>query len=192
MNMEGLGFFNVRIWFTGHWLECSPIARETWVQSQVESYQRLKKWYLMPPCLTLSIIRYGSRVKWSNPGKGIAPSPTPWCCKLSKRELSGYPRLWSPTLLIWLVVWVLWDINTWRLFNVKSCLYIYICILNIYDLLTHFVVNIFKLAWALFFVHSQMILSISINHLLAHNLFQVLLSYLIQSFNMSHLLAHSL
>ena len=37
--------------------------RETWVQSQVESYQRLKKWYLMPPCLTLSIIRYGSRVK---------------------------------------------------------------------------------------------------------------------------------
>ena len=38
-------------------------GRETWVQSQVESYQRLKKWYLMPPCLTLSIIRYGSRVK---------------------------------------------------------------------------------------------------------------------------------
>ena len=35
----------------------------------VQSYQRLKKWYLMPPCLTLSIIRYGSRVKWSNPGK---------------------------------------------------------------------------------------------------------------------------
>ena len=43
--------------------ECLPMARETWVQSQVESYQRLKKWYLMPPCLTLSIIRYGSRVK---------------------------------------------------------------------------------------------------------------------------------
>ena len=39
------------------WLECSPMAREIWVQSQVESYQRLKKWYLMPPCLTLSIIR---------------------------------------------------------------------------------------------------------------------------------------
>ena len=32
----------------------------------------------MPPCLTLSIIRYVSRVKWSNPGKGVAPSPTPW------------------------------------------------------------------------------------------------------------------
>ena len=75
------------------------MARETWVQSQVESYQRLKKWYLMPPCLTLSIIRYGTRVKWSNPGKGVAPSPTPWCSKLSKREPSGHPRLWSPTLL---------------------------------------------------------------------------------------------
>ena len=24
------------------------------------------------------IIRYTSRVKWSNPGNGVAPSPTPW------------------------------------------------------------------------------------------------------------------
>ena len=39
------------------------IVWKTGVQSQVESYQRLKKWYLMPPCLTLSIIRYESRVK---------------------------------------------------------------------------------------------------------------------------------
>ena len=38
------------------------MARETWVQSQVESYQRLKKLYLIPPRLTLSIIRYGSSV----------------------------------------------------------------------------------------------------------------------------------
>ena len=28
----------------------------------------------MPPCLTLSIIRYGSRVKWRIPGKGVAVS----------------------------------------------------------------------------------------------------------------------
>ena len=32
-----------------------------------------QKWYLIPSCLTLSIIRYVSRVKWSNPGKGLAP-----------------------------------------------------------------------------------------------------------------------
>ena len=31
-------------------------------------------WYLI-----LSNIRYVSRVKWSNPGKGVVPSPTPWC-----------------------------------------------------------------------------------------------------------------
>ena len=39
------------------------------VQSHVKSYLRLKKWYLIPFCLILSIIRYGSRIKWSDPGK---------------------------------------------------------------------------------------------------------------------------
>ena len=29
---------------------------EDWVQSQVESYQRLKKWYLIPSSLILSIL----------------------------------------------------------------------------------------------------------------------------------------
>ena len=37
------------------------------------------KWYLILPCLTLSNITYVSRVKWSNPEKGVAPSPTPQC-----------------------------------------------------------------------------------------------------------------
>ena len=45
----------------------------------VESYQRLKKWYLMPPCLALTTIKWGSRVKWSNPGIGVVPSPTNRC-----------------------------------------------------------------------------------------------------------------
>ena len=49
-------------------------AREIGVQSEVESYQNLKKWYLMSPCLILRIIRRRSRVKWSNPGKGVSPS----------------------------------------------------------------------------------------------------------------------
>ena len=57
------------------------------VQSQVESYQRLKKWYLMPPCVTPSIIRYRSRVKWSNPGKGVVPSPTLRCDSYWKESL---------------------------------------------------------------------------------------------------------
>ena len=44
-------------------IKCSPMVQETWVQSQVESYQKLRKWYFLPPFLTLSIIRYISRVK---------------------------------------------------------------------------------------------------------------------------------
>ena len=39
------------------WVECSPMVWETRVQSHIELYQRLEKWYLMPPCLTLGIIR---------------------------------------------------------------------------------------------------------------------------------------
>ena len=62
-------------------------SKQTKVQSQVVSYQRLKKWYLMPPCLTLSIIRYRSRVKWSNPGKGVVPSPKSQCSSYWKGSL---------------------------------------------------------------------------------------------------------
>ena len=38
----------------------------------------------MPPCLIHSIKRYRSRVKWSNPGKEVAPSATPWCSNYQK------------------------------------------------------------------------------------------------------------
>ena len=41
------------------------------------------------------IIRYGSRVKWSNPGKGVMPFPTPWCSSYWKGGLLvllGYGR----------------------------------------------------------------------------------------------------
>ena len=48
---------------------------------------KIQKWYLMPPCLTLSIIRYVSRVKWSNLRKAVAPSPTPWCNSYRKGSL---------------------------------------------------------------------------------------------------------
>ena len=60
-------------------VECLPMGWETVVQSQVELYLRLKKWYLILPCLKLSIIKYVSRVKWNNLGKGVALSLTPWC-----------------------------------------------------------------------------------------------------------------
>ena len=88
------------------------IARETGVRYHVESYQRPKKWYLMPPCLTFSIIRYGSRVKWSNARKEVAPFPTAWC--------SSY---WKG------ILWVDLD-NSHQLFiymNICICIYTLIC-----------------------------------------------------------------
>ena len=41
----------------------------------------------MLPCLILSIIKYWSRVKWSDPGNRVAPSPTPWCSSYWKGSL---------------------------------------------------------------------------------------------------------
>ena len=66
----------------------TPMARETGIQSQVESYQRLKKWYFIPFGLTLSIIRYGTKVKESNPRKGVALSPTLQCISYWKGSFS--------------------------------------------------------------------------------------------------------
>ena len=63
------------------------MVRETWVQSQVASYQKFLKWCLIFPCLTLSNIRYVSRVKWSNSGKGVVPSPTSRCSSYWKGRL---------------------------------------------------------------------------------------------------------
>ena len=37
---------------------------------------KTQKWHFLPPCLTLSIKRQESRVKWSNPWKGVAPLTT--------------------------------------------------------------------------------------------------------------------
>ena len=54
------------------------------------------QWYLIPP---LSNIRYVLRVKWSNPRKGVAPSPTLRCSSYWK-EPSGCPRQRSPTYFL--------------------------------------------------------------------------------------------
>ena len=42
--------------------ECLLMVWETGVQSEVKLWQRLKRWYLIPPCLILSNIWYVSRV----------------------------------------------------------------------------------------------------------------------------------
>ena len=58
------------------------VMLETWVQLPVESYRRLKKWYLMQPCLNLSIIRI--MINWCHLGKGILPSLISWCSSYRK------------------------------------------------------------------------------------------------------------
>ena len=60
---------------------------------------------MIPPWLTLSNIRYVSRVKWSNSGKGVAPSPTSPYCSYWKgsllvaldycRQLYFYLQIWK-------------------------------------------------------------------------------------------------
>ena len=76
------------------------------------------KWYLIPPFLTLSNIRYVSRVKQSNPGKGVAPSPTPrrWSCwKVNLLITLDYGRqlLHLTACLNWALSlnWIAWDQN---------------------------------------------------------------------------------
>ena len=86
--------FNAPSGSLAQWVECLLMVRETWVPSQFASYQRLLKWYLIPPCLALSIIRYVSRVKWSNPGKGVAPSPTNDVVAIEKEAF------WSPSTTV--------------------------------------------------------------------------------------------
>ena len=71
------------------WVKCSPMAWDTGVQSQVESYQRLKKWYLMLTGLILAIIRYESRINRKDQEKGVAPFPTLWCSRYIKEAIGS-------------------------------------------------------------------------------------------------------
>ena len=68
-----------------NWVECSPMGDQGSIPGRV--IPKTLKWYLTPPCLTLSNIKWGSRVTWSNPGKGVAPSPTSWCINYWKGSL---------------------------------------------------------------------------------------------------------
>ena len=97
------------------WVKSSPMVWETGVQYQVESYQRLKKWYLMPPCLILSIIRLGSRVKWSNPGNGVEPYSR-FCVVAIEKGAFGSPptKVTDYFLSLGLVFWQRWDDRLYR------------------------------------------------------------------------------
>ena len=63
------------------------------------------------PCLTPSTISCIPRIMWSNLGKGIAPSPTPWCSSYWKGSFRvsldyGHQRYYKVTNLLPHRVWV--------------------------------------------------------------------------------------
>ena len=65
--------FLSNIGFLTYWFECLPMVQWTRVQFQVKSCQRLRKWYLVPPCFTLSVIKYWSRVSEAIQGEKYFP-----------------------------------------------------------------------------------------------------------------------
>ena len=66
------------LYFTNHYTQV-PMDQETGVQSQVKSYQRLKKMVLDAALLNTQQYKVRFKGKWSNPGNGVAPSPIPQC-----------------------------------------------------------------------------------------------------------------
>ena len=63
------------------------MARETWVQSQVESYQRLKKMVLDASLLNTKHYKVRIKGKVEQSREGVAPSPTHWCSSYRKGSL---------------------------------------------------------------------------------------------------------
>ena len=63
------------------------------------------KWYLIPPCLILSNIRYVSRVKWSNPGKGLS-SPLHFGVVAIEKGALWSPSTTVPNFYIYIYIYV--------------------------------------------------------------------------------------
>ena len=63
------------------------MARETWVQSQVDSYQRLKKMVLDASLLNTQHYKVRIKGKVEQSREGVAPSPTHWCSSYRKGSL---------------------------------------------------------------------------------------------------------
>ena len=92
------------------------MAWETWVQSPGRVIPMTQKMVL-----DASLLRYRSRIKWINPGKGVAPSLTPWCSSYWKGSLQvslDYGRQLYFTLST-----VQWIRTSWALFVRKAALW---------------------------------------------------------------------
>ena len=107
------------------------MVKETTVQSQVESYQRLKKWYLIPPCLNTQHYRVLIKGKCSNPGKGVVPSSI---LVAIEKGAFGLP-LTIVSQLICVCIYKYTYIHTYTYIYVYIYIYIYI---YIYTHTSHF------------------------------------------------------
>ena len=88
--LDGEGFqqeITIRAYSQHHWQCIRQWPGRPGFNPRSSHTKDSKKWYLMTLWWTLSIIKYGTRVKLSTPGKGVSPSPTPWCSSYRKGTL---------------------------------------------------------------------------------------------------------
>ena len=78
------------------------MIQETGVKSLVETYQGLKKWYLMPTGLIVSIIS-ADQEKVEQSGEGSSTLPD---THLLKREPSGCPQIWLVNLQFFILIYI--------------------------------------------------------------------------------------
>ena len=70
-----------------HWPSGLSVCQWSMIPGSNPRWRHTKGFKNGTPCLTLSNIRYISRVKWSNPGKGVVPNCIPWCSSYWKGSL---------------------------------------------------------------------------------------------------------
>ena len=107
---------------------------------------KTQKWYLIRPCITLSIIRYVSRVKWSNPRKGVALSPTPRCSSYWKWNFRVALDYGRQLYLFKINVLILYK----SAFKIGECAFLYFGVMGIicfFPLVFIFWLKDFKFKW---------------------------------------------
>ena len=72
---------------SAHWLIVRMFANDPGDLGSIPGWVIPKTLKIVLDTSLLNNVRYVSRVKWSNPGKGVAYSPTPWCSSYWKGSL---------------------------------------------------------------------------------------------------------
>ena len=86
-----------------YWVECLPMARRLGFNPRL-SHTKDSKMVLDTSLLNTQHYKVQIKGKWSNPGKGVAPSPTPWCNSYWKASLWVAFNYSQPTLYIYILL----------------------------------------------------------------------------------------